>query len=399
MRITQVELIPVAFPDPPLRNSWGVHASFALRTILRLHSEEGLVGLSETYGGEGMLLALGQAKAQVVGADPYDLNRLRLLIRDPRVFGAIEVACLDLIGRASGQPLYHLLGGRVRDRVDFSAYLFFKYAGDGSTSLTTGDLWGEVLTPEAMVELARWFVAEHGFRALKVKGGVLPPQQEVETMRLLRDAFPDHDLRIDPNAAWSAETSVRFIGETRELGLEYVEDPTWGIAGMAAVRQRVDVPLSTNMCVTAFEDIAPAIHSRAVDIILLDHHTWGGLRASQELAAICRAFGLGLSMHSNSHLGVSLAAMVHLAASTPNLLHACDTHYPWLEEDVLVGGKLQFVNGELAVPEGPGLGVDLDEEKLRVLVENYRRVHERERDDAAEMRRREHDWLPLRPRW
>lgn len=391
MHVTQLELIPVACPDPPLRNSWGVHAPFALRTIIRLHSDEGLVGLSETYGGEGMLLALRQAEAKTVGADPRDLNRLRLLIREPRIFGAIEVACLDLIGRATGRPLCDLLGGRVRDRVDFSAYLFFKYAGE--------DPWGEVLNPEAMVELARRFVDEFGFRTLKVKGGVLPPGQEVETMRLLREAFPDHELRIDPNAAWSVETSVRFIRKTEDLDLEYVEDPTWGIAGMAAVRQRIDVPLSTNMCVTAFEHIAPAVQAGAVDVILLDHHFWGGLRASQELAAICRTFGLGLSMHSNSHLGVSLAAMVHLAAAIPNLLHACDTHYPWLEKDVLAEGKLQFADGKLTVPKGPGLGVELDEDRLQELAENYIRVRERERDDAAEMRRRKTDWVPLRPQW
>lgn len=398
MRITQLELIPVAFPDPPLRNSWGVHAPFALRTILRLHTDEGLVGFSETYGGEGVVLALRQAKEQVTGANPSDLNRLRLLIHNPRVFAAVEVACLDLMARASGQPLSYPLGGQVRDRVHFCAYLFFKYA-DGSTSPVTGDRWGEVLTPEAMVALAQSFVAEHGFRALKVKGGVLPPQQEAETMRLLREAFPTHHLRIDPNAVWSAETAVRFVRETRELDLEYVEDPTWGIGGMAAVRRRVDVPLATNMCVTAFEHIAPAVETGAVDVILLDHHSWGGLRASQELAAICRAFGLGLSMHSNSHLGVSLAAMAHLAASIPNLLHACDTHYPWLQEDVLVGGKLQFVNGALAVPEGPGLGVELDEEKLQALAENYVRFGEGERDDSTELLKREPDWLPLRPRW
>jgi glucarate dehydratase len=279
MRISQLELIPVALPDPPLLNSWGVHAPFALRVIVRLHSDEGLMGLGETHGGEGMLLGLRRAEARVVGADPYDLNRLRLLIRDPRIFSAVEVACLDLIGRATGRPLCDLLGGRLRESVDFSAYLFFKQAGDGSASLTREDHWGEVLTPEAMVRLAHRFVDEHGFRALKVKGGVLPPAKEIATMRLLREAFPGHELRIDPNAAWSAETSVRFIRETRDLDLEYVEDPTWGIAGMAAVRQRVDVPLSTNMCVTAWEHIAPAVQAGAVDVILLDHHFWGGLRA------------------------------------------------------------------------------------------------------------------------
>jgi glucarate dehydratase len=391
MRITQLEVIPVAFPDPPLLNSWGVHAPFALRTVLRLHSDEGLTGLSETHGGEGALLGLWRAESKVVGADPYDLNRLRLLIRDPRVFGAVEVACLDLIGRASGRPLCDLLGGRVRDGVDFSAYLFFKHAGE--------DEWGEVLTPETMVKLAHWFVDQYGFSALKVKGGVLPPLQEIETMHLLREAFPDHELRVDPNAAWSTETSVRFIRATRNLDLEYVEDPTWGIAGMAAVRERVDVPLSTNMCVTAWEHIAPAMQAGAVDVILLDHHSWGGLRASQELSAICRALGLGVSMHSNSHLGVSLAAMVHLAAATPNLLHACDTHYPWLEEDILTEGRLGFEHGKLSVPEGPGLGIELDEDKLQTLEENYIRFQARERDDATEMRRRNPNWVPLRPRW
>lgn len=218
-------------------------------------------------------------------------------------------------------------------------------------------------------------------------------------MRLLREVFPDHELRVDPNAVWSVETSIRFIRETRDLNLEYVEDPTWGIAGMAAVRQRVDVPLSTNMCVTAFEHIGPAMQAGAVDVILLDHHVWGGLRASQELAAICRTLGLGLSMHSNSHLGVSLAGMVHLAAATPNLIHACDTHYPWLDEDVLTGGKLRLIDGKLPVSEEPGLGVTLNEDRLHILHENYKRIGERERDDTIELRSRLPDWMPLRPRW
>jgi glucarate dehydratase len=391
MRITQLEVIPVAFPDPPLLNSWGVHAPFALRTIVRLHSDDGLTGLGETQGGEGTLLGLRRAKSKVVGADPYDLNRLRLLIRDPRVFASIEVACLDMIGQASGRPVCDLLGGRLRDQVDFSAYLFFKHAGQ--------DQWGEALTPEGMMELAHRFVDENGFSVLKVKGGVLPPSVDVETMRLLRTAFPGHELRIDPNAAWSSETSVRFIRATRDLDLEYVEDPTWGIAGMAAVRQRVDVPLSTNMCVTSWEHIAPAAKAGAVDVVLLDHHAWGGLRASQELASVCHTLGLGVSMHSNSHLGVSLAAMVHLAAAIPNLIHACDTHYPWLQEDVLAGGKLRFQHGRLAVPEGPGLGIELDDEKVLSLRDNYRRLQEHERDDTTEMRRRNPGWVPLRPRW
>ncbi len=134
MRITELRVTPLAVPDPPLRNSWGVHEPLALRALVELVTDEGLVGLGETYGGEAMVRDLRHAARHVVGADPYQREQLRLLINNPRVFAPIEVACLDLIGKATGRPVCDLLGGRVRDRVEFAAYLFFKYAGD--------DEWG-----------------------------------------------------------------------------------------------------------------------------------------------------------------------------------------------------------------------------------------------------------------
>ncbi len=395
MRITAIDAIPVAVPDPPLRNSWGVHQPFFLRTILRVHTDEGLIGVAETYGPDKIgPLALERAREIVIGESPYAFQRFRLRLNHRPLYGAVEVACLDLIGWATGQRVCDLLGGPVRDQVPYSAYLFFKAVGE--------DQWGEVGSPEAMVALAERFVHRFGFRTLKVKGGVLPPLLEVETMRLLAQRFgPEIALRLDPNAAWSVETSLRVAFELERAGvrLEYLEDPTAGLAGMARVRERIDTPLATNMCVTEWDDIAPAINIRAVDLILSDHHAWGGLRACQDLGRVCEVFQLGIGMHSNSHLGISMAAMTHLGSVVPNMVVACDTHYPWLAEDVLVGGPFKFDNGSLAVPSGLGLGVELNEDVLAAYHDNYQRGVVRQRDDTGEHIKRDPKWLPLRPRW
>ena len=402
MRITDLKATPVAFPDPPLRNAWGVHAPLAFRTIIEITTDVGITGIAETYGpGAGAALSSeGDAGAGVfaatrralLGMDPHHLNRIRYLISSPRVYQAVEIACLDIIGQATERPICDLLGGAVRDQVPFAAYLFYKFAGD--------DPWGEVSSPEALVHEAERMVAQHGFRTLKLKGGVLPPAEEVDTIRLLRERFgPGYQLRIDPNAAWSVETSIRLARRLERYDLEYLEDPTWGIAGMAEVARRTAIPLATNMCVTRFEDIPQAVRAGAVNVILGDHHYWGGLRAFRQLGHLCAVFGLGISMHSNSHLGVSLAAMIHAAAVTPNLITACDTHYVWLQEDLIEGGMFRFQDGMLPVPTAPGLGVRLDREKLARFHERYRRSQERLRDDTAAMRRRDPGYLPLRPRW
>jgi Enolase C-terminal domain-like len=168
-------------------------------------------------------------------------------------------------------------------------------------------------------------IDRYGFRSLKLKGGVFPPEDEIAAIEALRVAFPDHPLRLDPNCAWTFETSLRVAERTDGL-LQYLEDPTPGLAGMADVAAKAPMPLATNMCVVDFGDPPEAVARSSVQVVLADHHYWGGLTESARLAAICRTFGLGLSMHSTSHLGVSLAAMVHLGAATPNLTYAADTH-------------------------------------------------------------------------
>ena len=390
MKIAGMDVIRVAFPDPPLRNSVGVHEPFALRTLVKLTTDDGLVGWGETYGGTGPADKLEAARALVVGSDPFALEALRLKL-DPRTFSPLEVACLDLQGQALGQPVHNLLGGQVRETIEFAAYLFYHF---------DCERYGECLTAEAMVQQGQRMVAEHGFSALKLKGGVLPPDEEIETIRALRAEFgPDFRLRHDPNAVWSVDTSIR-VTNALEGVLEYMEDPTSGIEGMSAVNRAVNVPLSTNMCLVAFEDFPENIRLHAVDVVLSDHHYWGGLRATQEMARICDTWGMGVSMHSNSHLGISLAAMLHAAAVTPTLTYACDTHYVWIEEDILEGGKWTFENGIMAVPTAPGLGISVDEDAVAHMAEAYVQCGLTGRDDAGYMRRTyDPSWEVRKPRW
>ncbi|MHB2027888.1 MAG: glucarate dehydratase family protein [Acidimicrobiales bacterium] len=417
-RIERVTVTPVAFRDPPLLNAVGVHEPFALRSIIQLHTNDGLVGLGESYGDDDHLDRLRMVGDAMIGLDPFHTHRLReLTVRvlgarvgsdthgltghmsvagtALRTFASFEVACLDLQGKVLDRPVSDLLGGAVRERVPYSAYLFYKWAGHPGAR---PDPYGEALDPEGIVAQARWMLDTYGFGAIKLKGGVFEPEREIDAVVALRDAFPNVPLRLDPNAAWSVATSIRVA--TRLAGvLEYLEDPTPTRAAMAEVAREVETPLATNMCVVGFEDIRDAVQRGSVGVILADHHYWGGLRASVELAGICRTFDLGLSMHSNSHLGISLAAMTHLAATVPNLSYALDTHWPWKDDDVVVPGVLNFVDGALRVPSGPGLGVELDEESLARLHHQYIQSGLSKRDDTAYMRRFVPDYESKSPRW
>lgn len=415
MRIAEVRLTPVAIPDKPLLNCKGVHQPYALRTIIELVCDDGTIGLGESYGSIKALAGLRRAAPALVGLDPFHLHDLhgRVLAAIPEggginaksavadhkvtdvVTSAFEVPCMDIQGKLLNRPVSDLLGGAVRDRVSFSAYLFFKFAGHLGQS---PDEWGEVLTPDQMVEQARRFVSLHGFKSLKLKGGVLHPDLEIETMLKLREAFPNHPLRIDPNGGWTVETA-KYIAKKLEGVLEYLEDPVIGMDAMAEVAASTSIPLATNMIVLEFDQIAEAYRKRAVKIVLADHHYWGGMRAATHLGKLCQALELGVSMHSNSHLGITLAAMAHVAAASPNLGYDCDTHYPWTGVDVLEGDLFAFENGALAVPSGPGLGVTLDRDKLTRLAALYETGGVSERDDTAYMKQFDPTYERRVPRW
>ncbi len=418
MKITAARVTPIAFRDPPLLNVAGVHEPFALRSIIEVETDCGRVGLGESYGDLGTLAHLNALAPRLIGMDPFDLNALAALV-DEVVVGqsqtaatfppsgtrarsvanaAFEVAFLDLQGQFLGRRLCDVLGGAVRDRIPYSAYLFYKFEKHRDDPGYPADDWGDCRTHEQVVGQARRMIEQFGFGSIKLKAGVFEPDFEIETLRHLRAAFPDHPLRIDPNGGWSVATTRRLMPQLEGL-LEYLEDPTNRLAEMGEVAAFAPMPLATNMCTVEFGHIPETIRLGAVQVILSDHHYWGGLRATQHLAFIGRVFDLGISMHSNSHMGISLAAMTHVGATIPNLAYAADTHYPWQVEEVIAGGKLAIVDGCVAVPSGPGLGVTLDREALARLHQQYLTCGIRKRDDASEMRKYDPNFTGMRPRF
>ncbi|KAF2185216.1 glucarate dehydratase [Zopfia rhizophila CBS 207.26] len=418
--IKDIAITPVAFHDMPLLNSVGIHEPFALRTIVEIITESGTYGLGESYGDLPHLERMQRAAANIKGLEVHNTNTIYKAVVDSlatdnstggdgmsgmvtgtstadKVFSPFEVACLDIQGKLAGVPVSDLLGGRVRDTVQYSAYLFYKWGGHPSEP---DDEYGPALDPAGLVKQAHRIIDEYGFKAIKLKGGVFPPAQEVEAIKALRTEFPDLPLRLDPNAAWTVETS-KWVAKELDGFVEYLEDPAPEIEGMAAVAKEASMPLATNMAIVSFSHLPPAIAQNAVQVVLSDHHFWGGLRKSQSLAAICATWGMRLSMHSNSHLGISLAAMTHLASATPNLDYACDTHWPWKrrDEDVVVEGALKWKDGGVVVPTAPGLGVELDRARLAKLHQQYLNCGLRKRDDTTYMRKFQPDFSSKIPKW
>jgi glucarate dehydratase len=391
VKVTGIKVTPVTVPmEAPLRWSMGVETG-TTRAIIEVMTDEGITGIGETYGGNAVEHAIEAAKPYVLGLDPLETGILnhRLSVfcigyetAVPAVVRAgIEMAFLDAAGKALNRPIHSLLGGAVRNSIETAAYLFFRYESESG-------IGGEA-SPEAMVERTEELIARHGFRVIKLKGGVLPPKAEFETVRQLQKRFPDSPLRWDPNAAWSVETSMQILRrlDAENIELEYLEDPTWNLEGMSQVRKVSRIPFATNMCLVAWEQLAPGIRMRSVDIILSDVHFWGGFRQNQRMMAVCDAFQLGVGMHSDRELGISTAAMLHLAAASPSLAYAIDSHYHDQVGDIITQ-PFQYKNGCFEVPQGPGLGVEIDWDN----VEKYNRLY-REQGQVNEF------YDPRRPSW
>ncbi len=416
MKITDMIVTPIAFTDPPLLNAAGLHAPYALRIIIDIRTDENINGVGEIAGGSAALDGLAKAKSFLMGMDPFERNKIRLAIEKGfsevkdtlntgyapknvanRMYSAINIALLDIIGKAVERPVCDVIGGRVRDKIDFSAYLFYKYEGAGGEYGLGGhdpsaSGWhkfkeGRFLSPDEIVEEAKAMCGEFGFKSLKLKGGVFEPQVECDTIIALSKAFgKDVPLRIDPNACWTLDTSIRY-GKMLEPYLEYYEDPCKGQEAMAELAKHVSIPRATNMCTTSFDEIPSGYTLGSEDIILADPHYWGGIEATMQLGKICSTFNRKLSMHSNSHLGISLMAMAHLGVACPEICYAMDTHYPWQKEEIIKGGRIQFEDGAIRVSNEPGLGVELDYEMLEKLHQNYLRCGITERNDEIEMQK------------
>ena len=392
MKIKDIRATTVSVPlEAPLRHANGCHWGRFVRTVIEVEADNGLVGLGEMGGGgQSSEETFRSLKADLLGWDPCRLEELRFRISNPtaslynnrtQILAALEFACLDLLGQDWRVPISEILGGRLRDRIPFASYLFFRYPNPASGK-------GEVRTLDHLIAHAKELKSIYGFKTHKLKGGVFPPAYELECYRALAAALPQDRLRIDPNCSWSTEQGIEFARAIEGLNNDYLEDPVFGLNGMRRIREKTHIPLSTNTVVVNFEQLAANIRDLAVDVILLDTTFWGGIRSCVKAAAICDTFQVGVSVHSSGELGIQLATMLHMGAVLPNLPFAADAHYHHLADDIIEGGKLRYENGAISVPTAPGLGVRLDRKKLADYSEMYRRLgpYPYDRD-------------PLRPSW
>ncbi len=361
MRVADIDVWVVNVPLTTTFASSFEAKSGTTRTVIRVRTDDGRAGWGETMNGRPTAALITRIKDQFVGLDPRahaEVRRRCAMV--PFFYGyigycalaALEMAFLDLTCRSADVPLHLHLGGAARESVPITALLTPAAAAGASRADA----------PAVLGERAAEMVGSGGFTALKLKGST-DARFDVSVLHRVRERLPDVALRVDPNAAWTVTESVRAGRELDALGLEYLEDPCAGLEAMARVRSEIATPLCTNMCVVALDDIAPAVRMQAVDIIHADVHKWGGVGPTMDLAATCRVFGLGMNFHSGGELGISTACHLHVAAALDRLDHAIDAMYYLTADDILTD-RIPCEGGSLRVPVGPGLGVEVDLDRL-----------------------------------
>lgn len=369
MKISSVKATPVAVPFRA-DEQWAFGSRQGMVSILlEVHTDEGLVGIGEAaaYPSADIVDAvLRSIEPLVLGENPFNIEKLMRRIHvvgtwhhvkatSPAMAG-IEMACWDIVGKACAQPLVNLFGGRVRDEVEY-----FYYVSQN--------------TPESIAAEGKRG-RDLGFRTFYLKIGSDDPNVDVARVEALRDgAGPDALLRIDANEAFSPGTAIRVFRDLERFGLELVEQPVSGrsLSEMAYVRSRLDTPLLANEASWTRYDQLEVIRAGAADVLSVDNQMDGGLLNMKRSAGLCEIVGLPVLKHSLGELGVAVYAGAHLMASTPNFLCANQSYAALLTDDVIAGmDALPYRNGFLALPDGPGLGIELDAERVAKYAELYR---------------------------
>lgn len=379
MKIAEIKPTVVNVPFSVRFSSSVGSRSFTTRTIVRVRTEDGAEGIGETFRGRPTAALVEALAPKLIGLDALNVEHLLEQVRMvPFFYGyigfaavaGIEMACWDLLGKVSQQPLHTLLGGKVRSRIPVSGIVTKKPHQN--------ELRGNALA-QALAEDGRDLVTKQQVSVIKLKGSH-DPQQDILNMEALEEEFQGTvRLRVDPNAVWTVADTLRLLPRLENLTMDYLEDPVEGLDAMARVGSKTSIPLATNMCVVKPDDLPVAFRLNAVDVVLADVHKWGGITKTRKLCGACEFLGIRMSIHSGSELGISTAANLHVAAATPNIDHAIDTTLSLQEGDVINEEPFQIAEGSLPIPGGPGLGVSIDEDKLRF----FAALNEREGDSTV----------------
>lgn len=419
--VKSIRAIPVAGHDSMLLNLSGAHGPYFTRNILIIEDNSGNIGVGEIPGGEKILATLNDAKAlieeQPIGEYKNLLKKIQQTFADRdsggrgnqtfdlrttiHVVTAYESALLDLLGKHLNVNVASLLGeGQQRSEVEVLGYLFFvgdrkQTSLDYATSPHLNHDWYKVrhekaLTPESVQRLAEASYDRYGFKDFKLKGGVLHGEQEAEAVTAIARRFPEARVTLDPNGAWFLDEAIA-LGKHLKGVLAYAEDPCGAEQGyssreiMAEFKRATGLPTATNMIATDWREMSHSIQLQAVDIPLADPHFWT-LEGSVRVSQLCNMYNLTWGSHSNNHFDISLAMFTHVAAAAVGNVTAIDTHWIWQEgTDQLTKAPLEIKDGKIQVPTAPGLGVELDWDRINQAHELYKLKGLGARNDADAM--------------
>ena len=378
MEITDLKTQIVAVPSKGSANNYSLAGgTWKVAVIVEVFTSDGLIGLGEAIPTfpemefEAAKRIIDSAKPLLVGEDAsnvgpitkklyaaYNLTHFHIHASN-WAWNAIEMALWDLVGKQCGKPLYKIWGGAFRKKIPYY----------GSIPRTPG------ITPEEVAKQAVELV-NRGFKTLFIKVG-LDEEEDIEFVKAMRESVgykSNVKIRVDANQAWTPGQAIKMINRLEEYNLEFVDQPVlmYNLETLDRVRRAVNVPVSSHESSWTFYEVLNVIKKGAADAIHIDPRFGAGFTGARIAAGIAEAAGLPVLLHSYYELGIAQCAYMHLAASCPNFILANQSSYGDLLDDVIMGGRLEFKDGCMDLPEKPGIGVELDTQRM----EKYHAAYE-----------------------
>ena len=347
----------------------------AERTVVELTLENGVVGLGDTWGTPEVFGLAKQFSKGWICKDPLDRFALRTATlgksnydnkygRNGRAaLAGLDLAAWDAVAQNLKLSLAELIGGRKRESIEVVSTLPAAILPDAGSRQELTEHLDVLANTKLVVAFAQEQVRKFGFRNFKLKSAAWSPAWDVKLLHELKEAMPKARIRFDPNANYGPATATALCRRLDKLGLEFFEDPTGELEGLARLKAAVKTPVATNMWVVKDEQLAPAIRREAVDVVLGDLFMWGGIDALRRMAKAAHAFGLKPALHSVYETGISTVANLHLASAIPEFGYPNDASLHFMSSDVLAEPQA-VVDGRMQLPCGPGLGVRLDRGRL-----------------------------------
>ena len=355
LTITAIRATPVSIPMSYVYK-WGpgAYAGFT-RTLVEVETSAGVTGIGESGHARDARIIEESLAPRLLGADPLNLADCErraipsytglVTSRDftrLNAYSGIEIALWDLAGKLAGRSVAELLGGRVRDEITFSEY-FALPSGGSSDDFT------------AVADACARAVADHGANVFEGKVGVLPLHEEVQLVRLIRNAVGDATpIRLDANMSWDVSTARQALPLFAGLGVSWIEEPVMSQAELIRLRMTSPISFSSHQI-----DLPLAARDGVPDAFVVKIHYLGGIRRTVDFVVACSMFGIPVWFRAPS-AGVATAAELQIAAALAPMTHPSQNLSRWVGDDIVDGGPLHATNGVVAVPEGPGLGVTLD---------------------------------------